>query len=86
MNDVIDSEQTPLDGGGFPLPDASSREESEISEDEEELDADFIRNASAVINTDLGACELPRAAPTRLTFSLPEARGNPNPEENPVAR
>ena len=86
MKDVIESEQTPLDGGGVPLPDASSREEGEISESEEELDADFIRNASAVITTDLGACELPCAAPARLTFNLPEARGNPNPEEDPIPR
>jgi len=84
MNEVIESEQTPLDGGGVPLPNASCREEGEISKSEVELDANFIRNASAVITTDLGACELPRAAPARLTFSLPEARGNPNPEEDPI--
>ena len=51
MNDVIESEQTPLDGGGIPLLYASSREEGEISEDEEELDADFLRSARAVITT-----------------------------------
>ena len=56
MNDVSESEQTPLDGGGILLPDASSREEGEVSEDEEELDADFLRSARAVITTDLGAC------------------------------
>ena len=86
MNDLIDGEQTPLDGGGVPLPYSSTREEGEISESDEELDADFIRNGTTVITTDLGARELPRAAPTRLTFSLPEARGNPNPEEDPMPR
>jgi hypothetical protein len=86
MNDVIESEQTPLDGGGVPLPDASSREEGEISESEEELDADFIRTASTFITTDLGACELPRAAPARLILSVPEARGNPNPDVGPIPR
>ena len=79
MNDLIDDEHTPLDGGGVPLPDSSIREEVEISESDEELDADFIRNGTTVITTDLGALELPRAAPTCLTFGLPEARGKPNP-------
>jgi hypothetical protein len=86
MNDLIDDEQTPLDGGGVPLPNSSTREKGEISESDEELDADFIRNGTTVITTDLGARELPRAAPTRLTFSLPEARGKPNPEEDPMPR
>ena len=84
MNGLIDDEQTPLDGGGVPLPDSSTLEEGEISESYEKLDADFIRSGTTVITTDLGACELPRAAPTRLTFSLPEARGNPTPEKNPM--
>ena len=86
MNDLIDDEETPLDGEGVPLQDSSTREEGEISESDEELDADFIRNGTEVITTDLGARELPRAAPTRLTFSLPEARSNPNPEEDPMPR
>jgi hypothetical protein len=86
MNDLIDDEETPLDGEGVPLQDSSTREEGEISESDEELDADFIRSGTTVITTDLGACELPRAAPTRLTFSLLEARGNPNPVENPMFR
>ena len=67
MNDLIDDEQTPLDGGGVPLPNSSTREEGKISESDEELDADFIRNAHAVITTDLDK-EPPRAAPARLTL------------------
>ena len=68
------------------MPDSSTREDGEISESDEELDADFIRSGTIVITAGLGACELPRAAPIRLAFSLPEARGNPNPEENPMHR
>ena len=86
MNDLIDDEQNSLDGGGVPLPNSLTWEEGEISESDEEFDADLIRNGTTIITTDLGARELLRAAPTRLTFSLPEARGNSNPEENPMSR
>ena len=84
---MIDDELTPLDGGGVPLPDSSTPFEGEILESDEELDADFIRNGTTSITTDLGARELPRAALTRLiTFSLPETRGNPYPEQDPMPR
>ena len=83
MNDLIEDEQTPLDGGGVPLPDASTREEGEISESEDELDANDIRNARTMITTDLDNREPPRVAPARLTFSLPEPLGN---EEDPNPR
>jgi len=85
MNDLIESDQTPLDGGGSPLPDASTREEGEISESDEELDADFIRNAHTMITTELDR-EPPRVAPARLTFILPEARVSIEPEEDPRPR
>ena len=85
MNDLIDDEQTPLDGGGVPLPNSSTREEGEISESDEELDADFIRNAHTLITADLDR-EPPCATPARLTFSLPEARVSVEPEEGPRPR
>ena len=70
MNDAIEDENTPYEGGGVPIPAAAtSREEGEISEDEDDIDNDFIRNATAVITTSM---DPPRAPPTRLTFSLPE--------------
>jgi hypothetical protein len=83
MNDLIEDEQTPFDGGGYPIPDVSSREDGEISESEDELEADTIRNARTVITTNLDDRDPPRAAPARLTSSLPETRGNLNPEEDP---
>ena len=86
MNDLIDDELTPLDGGGVPFPHSSTREKGEISESDEELDADVIRNGTTVITTELGVRELPRAVPTRLTFNGPEARGYPNPEQDPMPR
>ena len=85
MNDLTESEQTPFDDGGIPLPDASSQEDGEISENEDELDADFIRNAGAMITIDLDR-DPPRTAPNNLTFSLPEARDNLNPAEDPRPR
>ena len=81
MNDLMESEQTPLDGGGIRLPDASTREEGEISEDEDDIDADFIRNATTVITTDLDRLP-PHDTPNRLTFNLPEARIGIEPEEH----
>ena len=80
MSDVIEDEQTPFEGGGVPIPDgATSREEGEISEEEDDIDADFIHNAACVITI---AADPPRAAPTRLTFSLPEARDTEAPPAN----
>ena len=86
MNDSIEDEQTPLDGGGVPLPDASSWEDGDISENDDELDANVIRNARTVITTDLDNRESPRAAPARLTFGLPEPLGNLSPEKYPKPR
>ena len=87
MNDSIEDEQTPLDGGDVPLPDASSREDGdEISENDDELYANDIRNARTVITTDLDNREHPRAAPARLTFSFPKSLGNLSPEEYPKPR
>ncbi len=60
MIDSIEDDQTPLDGGGVPLPDASTREEGEISQSDQELHADFIRNAYTMITTELDI-EPPRA-------------------------
>ncbi len=45
MNDLIEDEQTPFDGGGVPIPYVSSREDGEISESEDEPDADTIRKS-----------------------------------------
>ena len=86
MNDLIEDDQTLFDGGGVPILDVSSREDGEISESEYELDVDAIRNARTVITTDLNNRDPPHAAPARLTFSLPEARSNLNPEEEPKPR
>jgi hypothetical protein len=70
MSSVIEDENTPFEGGGVPIPVvATSREEGEISEEEDDINADFIRNATTVITT---ASDPPRAALTRLTFGLPE--------------
>jgi hypothetical protein len=85
MNDMIDDEHTPFDGE-VPTLGVPSREDGEISESEDEVDADDIRNARTVITTDLDNREPPRAAPARLTFSLPDARGNLDPEEDPKPR
>ena len=86
MNDFIEHEQTPLDNGGVPLPDAPTREEGEILESEDELDANDIRNARTVITSHLDSRKPPRAAPARLTFSLPEPLGNLSHEEDPEPR
>ena len=70
MSSVIEDENTPFEGGGVPIPVlATSREEGEISEEEDDINADFIRNATTVITI---AADTPRAAPTLLTFGLPE--------------
>ena len=61
----------------------SSREDGEISENDDELDANGIRNARIVITTDLDNREPPRAAPASLIFSLPEPLGSLSPEEYP---
>ncbi len=74
MNDLIEDEQTPFEGGGVPFPSDASREEGEISEEEDDINSDFIRTTTTVV-TALDDCNPPRAAPTRLTFGLPEARG-----------
>ena len=65
---------------------ASSREEGEIFESEDEIDADANRNARTVITTELDNRDPPRVVPARLTFSLPVARGNLDPEEDPKPR
>ena len=86
MNDLIRDEQTPLDGGDVSLPNALTREEGEISESEDELDANDIRNARTMITTDLDIREPLRVVPARLTFILPEPLGNLSPEEDPKPR
>jgi len=75
MNDLIDDEQTLFDGEVTTLG-VSSSEDGEISESEDEIDADAIRNARTVITTSLHNRDPPRAAPDRLTFSLSDVRGN----------
>ena len=74
MNDFIEDEQTPFEGGGVPIPGVTSREEGEISEEEDDINSDFIRNGTAVV-TALDDRNPPGVAPNSLTFSLPEARG-----------
>ena len=84
MSSVIEDENTPFEGGGVPIPVlATSREDGEISEEEDDINADFIRNATTVITT---AADPPRAAPTRLTFGLPErnSRGTEAPVSPPA--
>jgi hypothetical protein len=82
MSDFIEDEQNPFEGGGVPIPADASREEGEISEEEDDIDSDFIRHATRVITTALNDRDHPRAAPTHLTFSLPEARGTADPPAN----
>ncbi len=82
MNDLIDDEQTPFDGEVRTLG-VSSREHGEISESEDEIDADAICNARTVRTTSLYNRDPPRDAPDRLTFSLPDARGNLEPAGRP---
>ena len=69
MNDFIEDEKTPFEGGGVPIPGAASREEGEASENKDEINSDFIRTATTV-NTALDDRNTPRAAPNRLTFNL----------------
>ena len=85
MNDVIDDELTPFDGEVLTLG-VPSRKDGEISESEDEVDADAIRNARIVITTSFDSRDHPRAAPARLTFSLPDARDEIDPEEDPKPR
>ena len=81
MNDFIEDEQTPFEGGGVPIPGAANREDGEISVEEDDMDADFMRNATSVVRG-LGDRNPSRVAPTRLTFSLPEAGGTAVPPAN----
>ncbi len=64
VNDLIEDEQNSFDGR-VPTLDVSNRDDGEISESEDELDADAIRNASTAIATDLDNRDPPRAAPAR---------------------
>ncbi len=85
MSDVIDDEQTPFDGG-VPTLRVPSREDGEISESEDEVDADTIRNARTIIPTSCENRAPTRGAPARLTFSLPDVRDNMDPEEDSKPR
>ena len=84
MSSVIEDENTPFEGGGVPIPVlATSREEGEISKEEDDINADFIRNATTLITT---VADPPRVAPTRLSFGLPEHnfRGTKAPVSSPA--
>jgi hypothetical protein len=85
MNDVIDDDQTPYDGE-FPTLGVPSREDGDVSKSEDEVDADAISTLRIVITTSFDNLEPPRAAPARLNFSLPDARDNLDPEEEPKPR
>jgi hypothetical protein len=85
MNDMIDDEQILFDGE-VPTLGVPSRENGEISESEDEVGADDIRNARTVITTSFDNRDPPRAAPARLTFSLPDVRDKLDLEEVPKPR
>jgi hypothetical protein len=85
MNDMIDDEQTPIDGE-VPTSGVPSREDGEILESEDEVDADAIRNARTIITISFDNRDPPRVAPARLAFSFPDARDNLDPEEDPKPR
>ena len=49
MNDFIEDEHTPFEGGRVPIPGVASREEGEISEKEDDINSGFIRTATTVV-------------------------------------
>ncbi len=85
MSDLIQYEDNPFNGGVSKRGDPKSAEE-EISESEDEVDADFIRNAKTVVAPSVDSFDArvpPRAAPARLTFHLPDAKDTQDSEEDP---
>ncbi len=60
--------------------------EEELSESEDKVDADFIRSAKVVVAPSVDSFDArvpPRAAPTRLTFLLPDAKNTLDFGEDP---
>ncbi len=85
MNELIQYEDSPFDGGVSKLVVSKSADE-EVSESEDEVDADFIRSAKNVAApyVDSLAERAPlRAAPTRLTFHIPNDSDALDSEEDP---